>query len=302
MDHKPVDLYYQAYAHLHAGDYAAGFRLFEWRWHPEAIATLDEPFTKYTPSPVWQGQPLYGKSIVVQMEMGYGDCIMMARFIPLLKVLGARRVVVLQTGSLHHLMAQIQCIDHITNDEKKGESQICDYWIGSMSLPFVALHAASYVRQLFPINKQKIVGSEGYLDAVPTLMHPKVGVNWNASRRYLHGVKSTTAQMMQDLCGKDCYSLNPEEDGPFYGLAGDWKTNWATTARHMKAMKAVVTVDTGTAHLAGALGVKCIVLLPEDDYVCWRWKNAAWYDSIITLRRHEWERVPELLKGIKNGK
>lgn len=298
MNANPVDLYHQAYAHLHAGDYVTGFRLFEFRWHPDAIATLDEPFTKYTPSPVWQGQPLFGKSIIVQMEMGYGDCLMMYRFLPLLKVMGAKRLVVLQTGPLHHLAAQMQCIDHITNDEKKGESQNCDYWIGSMSLPFLALHAPAYVKQLFPISQKKIVGSEGYLDAVPTLMHPKVGVNWNASRRYLHGIKSTTAEKLVELCGTDCYSLNPEEDGPFYSLPGDWKTNWATTAKHMKAMKAVVTVDTGTAHMAGALGVKCIVLLPDDDHVCWRWKNGVWYDSIVTLRQHEWHRVPELLKGM----
>ena len=81
MNANPVDLYHQAYAHLHAGDYVTGFRLFEFRWHPDAIATLDEPFTKYTPSPVWQGQPLFGKSIIVQMEMGYGDCLMMYRFL-----------------------------------------------------------------------------------------------------------------------------------------------------------------------------------------------------------------------------
>jgi len=101
MNQNPVELYHQSYAHLHAGDYSAGFRLFEFRWHPDAIATLDEPFVKYTNTPVWQGQPLFGKSILVQMEMGYGDCIQFARFIPMLKVWGAKRVVVLQTKTHH---------------------------------------------------------------------------------------------------------------------------------------------------------------------------------------------------------
>ena len=49
------------------------------------------------------------------------------------------------------------------------------------------------------------------------------------------------------------------------------------------------------AHLAGALGVPCIVLLPDQEHVCWRWKNACWYDSVVTLPRDEWSRVPELL-------
>ena len=294
----PVDVYHQSYAHLHSGDYVGGFGMFEARWHPDAIATLDEPFEKLTPAKVWKGEPLWGKSIVVQMEMGYGDCFQMLRFIPILKVLGARKVVILQTKSLHNIVAQMQCVDAITNNEHQGESQTCDYWIGSMSLPHVALNSPAYVRQLFPIGINKIVGSEGYLDAVASKIEKKVGVNWGASRRYMHGIKSTTAEKMLELCGEDCYSLNPEDDGPFHALPDGWKEDWAVTATHMKAMSAVVTVDTGTAHLAGALGVKCIVLLPDDEYVCWRWKNGAWYDSIITLRKHEWDRVPELLKGV----
>jgi hypothetical protein len=137
------------------------------------------------------------------------------------------------------------------------------------------------------------------LDAKPSQILPFVGVNWGASRRYLHGIKSTTPERMMELVGKNAYSLNPEEDGPFIKLPDNgWKKDWQKTAEHMKSMKAVVTVDTGTAHMAGALGVKCIVLLPEDDYVCWRWKNAVWYDSVIALRQHEWNRVPELLKEI----
>lgn len=300
MQNNPVELYHQSYAHLHAGDYATGFRLFELRWHPDAINTLAEPFVKYTPSPVWQGQSLYGKSVVVQMEMGYGDCIQFMRFLPMLKAMGAAKVVVVSTISLAHLYAQMSCINYITNNEKEGVSQTCDYWIGSMSLPFIALNCPSYIRAMFPITQKRIMGSEGYLDAAPSKIKRKVGVNWDASRRFLHGIKSTTAERMKELVGEDAYSLNPEDNGGFHALPDGWKTDWAKTAQHMKAMKAVVTVDTGTAHLAGALGVKCIVLLPDDDHVCWRWKNASWYDSVITLRKHEWDRVPQLLKEIKN--
>jgi hypothetical protein len=166
-----------------------------------------------------------------------------------------------------------------------------------MSLANIALNAPPYARALFPITKNKIVGSEGYFTAKPANIQPKAGVNWGASHRYLHGVKSTTAEQLAELCGTDCYSLNPEGPGPFTALpTTTWKQDWAETASYMRAMPVVVTVDTGTAHLAGALGVPCIVLLPDDDYVCWRWKNGRWYDSINTLRKHEWHKVPELLK------
>jgi hypothetical protein len=297
MNLSPVDLYHQSYSHLHDGNYETGFKLFEHRWNSQVIATMDEPFKKLTPQPTWKGQPLYGRSVTIQMEMGYGDCIQFARFLPLLKVMGVSHITVLQTKSLHNLISQFECVNHITNNEKSDQASKTDYWIGSMSLPNIALSAPSYVKALFPITKTHVVGSNGYLDAKTSDIKPMVGVNWSASKRYLHVIKSIDAQLMKELV-PDAYSLNPEDDADFTSLPDNgWKGDWQKTSEHMKAMKAVVTVDTGTAHLAGALGVKCIVLLPEDDYVCWRWKNATWYDSVITLRKHEWDQVPNLLKG-----
>jgi hypothetical protein len=290
-----VDAYYESYQLLHAGNYTAGFRLFEHRWNSAVIATLPEPFVKLTPQPAWAGQSLLGKSITVQMEMGYGDCIQFARFIPLLKVLGAKCVTVLQTRSLHNLFAPMECIDYLTNDEKSAVAVETDYWLGSMSLAALALHAPAYARTLFPITGSKIVGSEGYLTAEPSSITPGVGVTWSASHGALHQIKSTTSAVIQQLV-PDAYSLNPDSDADFTPLPDDgWKQDWSLTARHMQAMTAVVTVDTGTAHLAGALGVPCIVLLPDAEHVCWRWKNACWYDSVVTLQHDQWSRVPELL-------
>ena len=101
---------------------------------------------------------------------------------------------------------------------------------------------------------------------------------------------------MERLVGYNAYSLNPEDDANFYPLPGeDWKKDWSITASHLKALKGLVTVDTGIAHLAGALGVKTIVLLPKEEFVCWRWKNARWYDSVIALRQEQYDQIPELI-------
>jgi hypothetical protein len=37
-------------------------------------------------------------------------------------------------------------------------------------------------------------------------------------------------------------------------------------------------------------------LLPKEEFVCWRWKNARWYDSVVCLRPHEYDQLPELLR------
>lgn len=243
----------------------------------------------------WQGESLHGKSIVVQMEQGHGDIIMFARFLPMLKMLGASKVVLLQNKSFHHLLGQLDCVDVLCNDRYDQDAK-CDYWIGSLSLPYYLGFTPTYVRNLFPITKQKIVASEGYLEAEPSNLPRKIGVNWQSSKNNLHFIRSVDKDQMYEWVGGDVYSLNPESDGDFVPLPDDgWKTDWAKTAKHMKSMKGVVTVDTSTAHLAGALGVKCVVLMPIPKFECWRWKNGRWYDSVTILKCDEYHKIPEII-------
>ena len=272
--------------------------MFEWRWHPEVLANQTTPYPRDLDLvPTWKGESLLGKSVVVQMEQGFGDQFMFARFIPALKVLGASKVVVLAQQSILPLLGQMECIDVLTNLSQSGPGMECDYWIGSMSLPYYIDCTMPYVKNLFPITNKKIVASEGYFEATPSNIPSKIGVQWEASKNVLRHIKSINAEEMLSLTGADAYSLNPEDDACFYPLPDNgWKKNWAKTAEHMKAMKGIVTVDTGTAHLAGALGIKTIVLLPKEEFVCWRWKNGRWYDSVVALHQDEYHKVAELIR------
>jgi len=287
---KGVDL-------LHLGHYQAGFRLYEFRWHPLVLQSTGERWDKWVTAPKWNGERLIDKHIVVQMEQGFGDIIQFCRFLPMLKAWGAKKLTVMTHKSLMQLIGQMDCIDVITDDRSKDIE--ADYWIGSMSLPHFASYAPPFVKQSFPITNKRIVGSEGYLDAVSSGIERKVGVNWSASTGPLHYVKSIPLNIMRDLVGDDVYSIHLQTDDVFDTLPNDgWKQDFYKTACHMKAMKAVVTPDTATAHLAGALGVKCFLLLPDDPFICWRWKNATWYDSVVTLRKDEWHLLPSLLEEL----
>lgn len=284
---------------LHMGHYQSGFRLYEFRWHPKTREATGEKWDKWVKAPKWNGERLYGKHITVQMEQGFGDIIQFARFLPMLKAWGAKEVSVMCHKSMMQLLGQMDCIDTLSCIRDEGRPLEADYWVGSMSLPFFALHAPLYVRQSFPVTREHIVGSEGYLNAIPSHIERKVGVNWHASTGPLHYVKSIDVNVIRDMLGNDVYSLNLGTDDIFQPLPPDgWKENFYKTACHMKAMKAVVAPDTATAHLAGALGVKCFLLLPEDDYICWRWKHGVWYDSVVPLRQQEWQKLPSLLEKL----
>ena len=288
--------YQKSFDHLHSGRFKEGFRLSEYRWHPDIIATLPEGYAKYHNIPTWKGDSLLNKTIVVQTEQGYGDMFQFIRFIPALKVMGAKKIILCCPTSLIEIFGQMECIDVVTDSIDGEVYEDCDLWMGLMSLPNAIFHAMPYVKQLFPFKK-RIVGSEGYLEARPSNIPRKIGVNWEASRNKLHLVKSIKDSKMLQLVGDDAYALNPLTNSYWTPLPNNgWQNNWAKTAEQMKAMSGIVTVDTGTAHLAGALGIKTIVLLPDEEYICWRWKNAIWYDSIICLRQHELDKIPELLR------
>ena len=261
------------------------------------MANQAQPYTQPLKMNVWRGESLLGKTITVQAEQGFGDIIQYARFLPFLKVLGAKKVVLLQHGSLHYLLGQMECIDVVTNMPEEGPAIETDYWIGIISLPYYISLAPSYAKALFPISLKKIVGSEGYLDAIPSNIPSKIGVNWATSKGLLHYVRTMNPEKMLSLIGDDAYSLNPEEDRFWSPLPNDgWQKDWAKTASHIKAMKGVITVDTATAHLAGALGVKCIVLMPKKEFTCWRWKHGRWYDSIVTVAEDDYDQIPELIR------
>ena len=284
---------------LHLGHYQSGFRLYEFRWHRKTREATGEQWEKWVEAPKWDGERLYGKHITVQMEQGFGDIIQFARFLPMLKAWGAKEVSVMCHRSMLQLLGQMDCIDTLSCIRDEGRPLESDYWIGSMSLPFFALHAPLYVRQSYPISKEKIVGSEGYLNAIPSGIERKIGVNWHASGGPLHYVKSVDVNFLRETLGSNCYSLNLNTDDIFQPLPLDgWKDNFYKTACHMKSLKAVVAPDTATAHLAGALGVKCFLLLPDDEYICWRWKHGVWYDSIVPLRKQDWHKLGHLLEKL----
>lgn len=89
-------------------------------------------------------------------------------------------------------------------------------------------------------------------------------------------------------------------------FVGDELVDWTDTAAAIWACDLIVTVDTAIAHLAGALGVECWLLLSKSSD--WRWlldrEDTVWYPKTRLFRQErldEWEpvlaRVQEELRG-----
>ena len=113
---------------LAAGRWAEGWNHYEFRWMQETLAPLRAEFDK----PMWAGQDLHGKKILLRAEQGIGDVIQFIRYAPLVKALGAH-VVLLNRAGLDELSQRFPGVDHVLQS-KEGIPEF-DYYAHLMSLP-----------------------------------------------------------------------------------------------------------------------------------------------------------------------
>ncbi|HQT66643.1 MAG: hypothetical protein B7Z78_03005 [Rhodospirillales bacterium 20-60-12] len=263
------------------GDFAAGFEAYEWRKsHPQH----GRHFLR-RPGPVWQGDSLAGKSLLVSAEQGFGDAIMFARFLP---TLAARA----RSVTLHCAPALVPLLDGLAGIRAVAfETRPPDYdlHVDQMSLA-----------RLLAITPANIPGAGGYLTAQPDLraqfaarLPPErnIGLVWAGNPAHhndrnrslpagaLAPLQVSTAHLVSLQCGPRAGEMAITD------LTAEL-TDFARTAALIACLDAVLTVDSAVAHLAGALGVPCHVLLPHAPD--WRWQlhrpDTPWYRS-ITLHR-----------------
>ncbi|MCI3132905.1 tetratricopeptide repeat protein [Phenylobacterium aquaticum] len=244
---------------LAQGRYAEAWPLFEAR---REIPSLNIP-APVLPYPEWRGEDLTGKRLLVLSEQGIGDQIQLARFFPDLRARGAE-ITYFSLASLARLLDGRGA--KILTSVPAGRAPAADYWILSFSLPL-----------RLGVTRQTLSGG-AYLEAdgprtggVGVVTRGNPG-HANDRNRSLSG---PAADRLAAL-GRD---LTPEATGA---------RDFHHTARIVAGLDLVIAVDTSVAHLAGAMGKPCWVLLPAMD-VDWRWGLSGdatpWYDSLKLYRQ-----------------
>lgn len=272
-------------AMLLGGDFTAGFAAYEWRKrHP----LYRHHFTPLS-APDWEGEPLDGKRLLVRAEQGFGDTIMLARFLPDLAARAAR-VTLACPPTLFPLFAGLGVGLHPL-DQPPPEA---DCAIDQMSLP----HRLGLTAPIIPRSKgylaadpSRAVRWRAVLPAMPG--RRKIGLVWagnpghgNDRRRSLppHALAPLLERPGIDFVALQLGARHDEYPIPSLApLIGDY----GDTAAILAQLDAVVTVDTSIAHLAGAMGIPCHVLLSA---ACdWRWRlgydTTPWYDSMVLHRQ-----------------
>ncbi|THD77004.1 MAG: tetratricopeptide repeat protein [Phenylobacterium sp.] len=251
---------------LSQGRYAEGFALFEARHqHP----TMRKP---PLPFPEWRGEDVAGKRLLIWPEQGFGDQIQFARFAPILKARGAD-VTLICHKELVRLFDQSLGV-RVLAAEGAVEFPDPDYWVMQGSLAWrlgctvETLPAQPYLHHLFawrPFGAGFKVG----LKAAGNPIHEN-----DANRSLSPASRDALHRLPARMIGLD----------PVWTGARDF----ADTAAIVDQLDLVISVDTAVAHLAGAMGKPCWVLLPAID-TDWRWlrgrSDSPWYPSVRLYRQ-----------------
>ncbi len=300
----------RADVYLRLGKFGEGWKEFETRWKLGrnslfwAATELEKTYT----SQRWTGEDLNGLTLLVYAEQGFGDTILCSRYLPLLKVRGAR-VIFRCPPELHRLFLAIPGIDRLMDGLDAGEK--IDYHVPLMSLPGLFGTEVNSIPPAPPLHVPAAPPAEAarLLDLAQDSF--KVGIVWAGRSTFVGNYKRAVPLArflpLAEIPGVQLYSL---QKGPgenelaacgAEGLVlelGPHLKDFADTAAVLKKLDLVIMTDSSVAHLAGSIGCPVWNLLSNGAY--WVYlegrDDSPWYPSLRLFRQPapgDWDSVFE---------
>ncbi len=307
----PTARFNLGYLYLRRGDYAQGWASLEARDWYQALAQV-------LPWPRWQGEPLAGRAVLIGLEAGQGDMIQFCRYASQLKAAGARRVGVLCHPPLARLFARLEGVDQVYPLGAELD-QDWDCWTPPLSLPYYFHTRLDSIPSALPYLRADPALQAHWASHLPARADGwRVGLVWKGNPRFENDAERSlpglhTLAALADLPGIQWISLQKgagedqaqAADAPFAVHAlGPQLKDFADTAAVLAQLDLLISVDTASAHLAGALAVPCWVMLP-DYQTDWRWlqqrSDSPWYPGCVRLfrqpQRGDWASVVSALRA-----
>jgi hypothetical protein len=240
--------------------------------------------------PQWDGEPAENATLLVRRKMRHlGAELRMARFlIPAAHAFG--KVIVKTEPRLVSLLSRTFPEVHVLADDGTGEPS-ADFEASYERLAMFYGNDASQITRAF--RTLKLVDSDQRAPA------ETLGIAWHSSnsRKPLPSLGDWSAALgLRDL---SLASLQYDEEKAGFeklcecigrGIASsapiDQMTDVDGFCQQVAGMSGVLTISNTTAHVAGMLGVPCVVLLDDFQHLTWPRKSdhSPFYPNLRTIR------------------
>jgi len=279
---------------LQSGDFARGWKEYEWRWKARGFASR----TPDLAHPLWDGTPLGGKTLLIHMEQGRGDMIQFIRYASL-AVGSSGKVIVCALPELVSLLATCDGVSRVI-DREQGVLPFFDVHAPAQSLPYLFGTILETIPQGIPYLRSDSVKEAEFQRVFLDEERFRIGLVWQGTPTHLNDKNRSCVVrdffLLADLDGVDFYSLQvgPGREqllelpaGMTITDATELVRDFSDTAAIIAGLDLVISVDTAVAHLAGALGKPVWTLLP---FVAeWRWllerEDTPWYPTMRLFRQ-----------------
>lgn len=255
----------------------------------------------------WQGEPLPdGHTLLVIAEGGTGDRICYPRFLPELTKRGINWKYY-PYQALYSIFERLFPADKLVED---GSDISATHWVTCFDLPAKLNVGPNETPEPLPvtaspdsIEKYKMNSSDGM---------PIIGICWEAAEMFQGGrqVRSLSrgqAMRLVTMLSNQFHFINLQHgitaDYPIVSLP--FKT-WEDTLGIIHNLDAVITVDTSTLHIAGAMKKPTAALLSGNS--CWKYgtkEKKCWFYPEMTLYRNDGRGVDnaidKLIVDARNG-
>lgn len=278
------------------GDLAEGWEHYDWR---RRLPELDAGCQQFS-QPQWRGELLNGRTIFLHHEQGLGDSIQFVRYLPLVAQRG-RKVILQSQPELSRLFGQIPGIEQIVPTGQLPLPRF-DAQCSLVSLPLAFGTTIETIPATVPYLRADDEAAsrwrERIADAPERLL--KVGLVWagkpTKKNDHLRSLPLGAFAALAKIEGVRWFSLQKgaaahaaREQPQILNLVDHTSElhDFAETAALVANLDLVISVDTATAHLAGAMGKRVWVLLPFVPD--WRWMldrtDSPWYPTMRLFRQ-----------------
>jgi len=271
---------------MRTGDWEAAWRVSDRLSLRRRHERLGHPLPRHLQS-VWNGESLAGKRVLVRCYHGLGDTIQFIRFIAPLRR-RADNVILCAQPQLLPLLDTVPGIDTLLPLHDGVPAAEYDVDIEIMELAYALRITLETLPAVVPYVGRSTTAAPREADS-----RPHVGLVWQSGT--WDPRRSVPLELIQQLTDIKEIRWKVLQRGP--ALAA-WPAHSAelpaiTTlmeeAAQLRALDLLISVDTFSAHLAGALGVRTWTLLPAA--ADWRWmddrEDTPWYPTMRLFRQPE---------------